>query len=195
MKFIFPFLLLLISGLLFFFVANPMYSDVTKLRADVDAYNIALSNSTNLQKTRDDLLSRYKNITQEDKDRLDRFLPNTVNNIKFILEIERLASLHNMPLNNIKFEPPQQQTAAQNGTPVTANDPSAAKPYGVFPIEFTTQGNYDTFVQFIKDVEHNLRLVDVKSVAFNVPAQPVKPTDGDPNIYTYTLKVETYWLK
>lgn len=161
-------------------------------------YNTALDNSAQLQKTRDALVDTYKNITESDKTRLEHFLPNTVNNIRFILEIEQLANLHNMPIKNIKFEPQRaQDPKATNGAVVVATDPAAARPYGVFPIEFTTEGNYQTFALFLKDVEHNLRLVDVKSISFAVPPppDPKAPTYVDPTIYNYTLKVETYWLK
>ena len=80
---------------------------------------------------------------------------------------------------------------------VVASDPSSSRPYGIFPIEFTTEGNYETFTAFLKDIEHNLRLVDVKSIGFTVPPPPDPKATVyvDPNIYTYTLKVETYWLK
>lgn len=198
MKLIFSISLIIISGVLFFTVVNPIYGDVSNLRTEVETYNLALSNSKELQSTRDSLVDTYKNITKEDRNRLEHFLPNTVNNIRFILEIERIANLHSMSLKNIKFDAFKTEetktTASGNTTMVTANDPNSNQPYGVFPIEFTTEGNYDTFVLFLKDLEHNLRLVDVKSVTFTVPQATEKST-FDPNVYTYTLKVETYWLK
>ncbi len=206
MRFIFSISILIISGILFFTVVNPLYSDVSDLRKEVAAYNLALNNSTELQKTRDSLVDTYKNIKEEDRDRLEHFLPNTVNNIKFILEVERIANLHSMSLKNIKFDPPKTGdskmmgtaggSTSTGGTLITTNDPSASKPYGVFPVEFTTEGNYSTFVLFLKDLEHNLRLVDIKSISFTVPnVDPKQGAQIDPNIFTYTLKVETYWLK
>lgn len=196
MKFVFSIALIVISIILFFSVVNPLRSDVSDLRTQVSTYNIALDNSKQLQETRDQLVKTYSNIKQEDRDRLEHFLPNTVNNIKFILEVERIASLHSISIKNIKFqaEKPQDTKTLANGKQVTvaASDPQNNLAYGVFPIEFSTEGNYDTFVSFLKDLEHNLRLIDIKSIGFSVPQQSV---GVDPNIYTYTLKVETYWLK
>lgn len=196
MKLIFPILCLIISGLVFFAVVDPMYNDVSKLRADVAAYNVALNNSTELQKKRDSLVEVYKNIKKEDKIRLEHFLPNTVNNIRFILEIEQIAKLYNMPIKNIKFESQKsQETKSTAGNIVISDDPLGARPYGVFPIEFTTEGTYEMFSSFLKDIENNLRLVDVKAVSFIVPGQEKPAVGVNPNIYTYTLRVETYWLK
>lgn len=195
MKLILPILFILISVGTFVFGVNPFYKEVKTLRAEIIEYNKALDNSTNLQKTEDALITSLNSIKQSDKDRLYSFLPSTVNNIQFILEIERIANLHNMPIKDIKFE------AKKN---VNANDPNIvvseagadSRPFGVFPIEFTTEGDYNSFILFLKDLEFNLRLTDVKSISFTSPDSSDKPTPGvDPNIYRYSLKVETYWLK
>lgn len=201
MKFIFSISLLIISGLLFFIIVNPLYSSVSELRTEVQTYNLALDNSTELQKTRDGLVDTYKNIKEENREKLEHFLPNTVNNIKFILEVERIANLHSMSIKNIKFDTSKQDASktTANGTTsvIKSNDPSSALPYGTFPIEFTTEGTYDTFSLFLKDLERNLRLVDVKSISFTVPTGATDKAGAgpNPNIYSYSLKVETYWLK
>ncbi len=196
MRFLFPLSLILIACILFFAVVNPMRAEVAQLGSDVLIYNTALDNSTELQKTRDQLVDVYKNIKQEDKDRLAHFLPNTVNNIRFILEIEQIANLHSMPIENIKFQAQESIPEAPkgaNGTVITSNNPAIALPYGIFPVEFTTTGSYEAFGQFLQDIEHNLRLVNVKSISFTTPTQ--QQAIADPNTYTYLLKVETYWLK
>lgn len=199
MRFLFPLSCIIIALVIFFSFVDPLYGDIKNLKKDVATYNLALSNSTELQKVRDSLVETYKNIKPEDKKRLENFLPNTVNNIRFILEIEQIANMHSMPIKNIKFEPAEKQGDTKtntSGTVIAVNDPLTLKPYGTFPIEFTTEGKYEIFTQFIRDIERNLRLVDIKSISFNIPAIPEKtlPT-FDPNLYTYTLKVETYWLK
>jgi len=201
MKFIFSISILIISGVLFFTLVNPLYSQVKELKTDVATYNLALSNSKELANKQDDLARQYTNISLENRTRLERFLPNTANNIKFILEVERIANIHSMPIGDIKFTAPsatdQLKTNAITGTGtgavIASNDPTASLPYGIFPIEFTTKGNYNNFVLFLQDLERNLRLVDIKSVNFSVPLGDVKGTD--PNIYNFTIKIETYWLK
>jgi len=192
MKFISSIAFIIITITLFFVVINPMYSDVKTLMADVDGYSTALNNSTELQKTRDSLVDTYKNVKQEDRDRLSHFLPSTIGNIELILEIEKIANLHGMPVGDIRFE--AKQADGSNGSVAVANT-NDNLPYGVFPMEFTIEGKYDTFVSFLKDLEHNLRLVDVNSISFNVPAQATGAGQADANIYSYSLKVKTYWLK
>ena len=179
-------------------MVGPLWNDVDTLRAEVDQYNVALDNSTGLQKTRDNLLTKYNSISNDDKNKLQHLLPDSVNNIKFILEIESLANLHGMPLSNIKFENQNDNSTPDPKTAiVTAAAKGGLKSYGVFPVEFTVDGNYDSFVLFLKDVEYNLRLVDVKSVSFMVPSvvQTKAADSPDPSIYSYNVKINTYWLK
>jgi Tfp pilus assembly protein PilO len=202
MKFISSILFIIISIVLFFTVIDPIYGEVRQLRTDVATYNTALDNSTELQKTRDSLIETYKNVKTEDKDRLAHFLPSTIGNIELILEIEKLANLHGMPIGNIKFdtkslESPDTTTSGTSNVVVAETNPADSLPYGIFPMQFIIEGKYDTFVAFLKDLEHNLRLVDVKSISFDVPPPnaPGDTTPVDTSIYTYTIGVETYWLK
>jgi len=199
MKLIYSISSLIIAGVLFFVFVDPLYGEVKQLRTDVATYNTALNNSTELQKTRDSLLEVYKNVKTEDKDRLEHFLPSTIGNIELILEIEKIANLHGMPIGDIKFDTKNLESQDGTVTPdtvVAESDPSAYLPYGIFPMEFIIEGRYDTFVSFLKDLEHNLRLVDVKGISFIVPSPTLNQADTtSPSIYKYTVKVETYWLK
>jgi hypothetical protein len=202
MRLILSITFIVVAVALFFVAVNPIYSDVKVLRTDVATYNTALSNSTELQQTRDSLVEIYKNIKKEDRDRLSHFLPSTINNIELILEIEKIANLHGLPIKNISFdtkntEKKSESSAASEEMVVAAEeDPSDYLPYGVFTMNFVIEGKYDSFLVFLNDLEHNLRLVDIKSVSFTVPVPSANPTDTtNPNIYSYKLEVNTYWLK
>jgi hypothetical protein len=196
MKFILPILFILLSVLTFVFGVNKFYKEVSALKSDIVVYNTALDNSTNLQKTEDSLIKAYNEIKQEDKDRLGNFLPSAVNNIQFVLEIERIANLHNMPIKDIRFQSIKGDNVSADSKVVVSAASNDNRPYGVFPVDFTTEGTYEAFILFLKDLEYNLRLVDVKSVSFSVSDISDKMSPGtDPNTYRYSLKIETYWLK
>ncbi len=212
MKIISSILFLTASVLIFFFLIDPLYGDVKELRSNVSTYNSALSNSTDLQKTRDELIESYKQISEKDREKLNHLLPSTINNIELILEIEKIANLHGMPVGDIKFDSTIGVKTNSDGSSsdtnaatkiVAENDPASYLPYGVFPISFSIEGKYSVFLEFLKDLESNLRIVDIKSISFNVPDsgsgdQIVDVKNRkilDPSIYRYTLKVETYWLK
>lgn len=189
MRFIFPYIFIALSISLFVFFARPLYKEVIVLRASSVAYDTALTHSTDLQKVRDTLVSKYANINDQDKNRLAHFLPNTVDNIQLILEIEKIASMNGMVVSNILFAPPQ-----------SINDKSSAsksdtmKSYGTFNLEFKTQARYEVFSIFLQDLEKNLRLIDVKSISFAINNNS-RTASPDPLTYEYLVKIQTYWLK
>lgn len=193
-----------LSGLVFFFFIDPTYGDIKNFRTNVSTYNAALSNSAELEQARDSLVERYKGIKQDDVERLSHLLPSSINNIELILEIEKIANIHGMPISDVRFDSTMSANKTdtkKEGTTVTAeNNPSDYLPYGVFPVEFTVEGRYDTFISFLKELESNLRLVDIKSISFSVAtptegAQGNTKTNIDTSLFRYTLKIETYWLK
>lgn len=200
MRFLLPLLLIIAGSVLGFFIANPIYKNVLQLRAEVAAYDTAIASSSELKNTRDSLVDAYKKIKQEDKDRLTHLIPDKMSNLEFILEIEKMASSHGLSINNIKFEKQEIKKPVISNTAIVLEgdtvNPEDSIPYGTFPVEFETEGTYDTFILFLKDLEYNLRLTDIKSAAFTVPEPGVKLDEGmDPNVHIYKLKAETYWLK
>jgi len=197
MRLILPISFVVIIIALFLAVINPLYKDVKQIKADVLAYNVALDNSADLQKTRDDLVDKYKNIKIEDKERLNHFLPSTINNIELILEVERIANLHGFPIKDIRFETKgleKTNETEKGGKIVAESDPADRLPYGIFPMEFIVEGKYNAFVDFLKDLELNLRLIDIKSISFSV-SSPGAGVDTNSDVYSYTLRAEIYWLK
>ncbi len=201
MRRIFPIIFIIIAIAIFFTVGKPLQSDVSVLSADVSQYNTALSNSTELEKTRDSLLDVYnKQVSPDNKDRLNKLLPNNTNNIELILEIQKIIDLYNLPLSNIKFDAPIISGSGNvSNTTNNASNTQTAKaqsllPYGVFNLEFQTQGSYETFVSFVNSLEGNLRLINIKAITF-APIISKNGSSADTDNYKFDIKLETYWLK
>ncbi len=198
MRILFPLSFIVIAVLLGIFVINPLYKSVVGLRTEVEAYNIAMKSSVELKDTRDSLIDAYRKIKQDDKDRLTHLIPSSMSNLEFILEVEKLASAHQMSINNIVFEKKDVKTPVDKKNTVLIEDDNqkAELSYGTFPIEFEVAGTYDNFILFLKELEYNLRLTDIKSASFSVPNPNEKLAEGaNPNVHLYKLKAETYWLK
>ena len=209
MRFLFPILSVLISVALFFIFVDPFRVEVFQLRDDIAKYNDALGNLTNLEKTFKDLVDNYKLIKQEDKDRLNIALPQNANNLRFILELEHVANLRNLALENVNFDVSMKDPAT-NASVVAIASETPSNDYDVFPVEFTITTDYPTFLNFVKDIESNLRITDIKSISFissipdkkNTTTTTTNPIGNmnttnmnNSNVYSFTLKVETYWLK
>ena len=194
MRLLIPIILFIVSAVSFFLFTNPLYLEIKQLRTDTASYSEALQNANQLRKVRDDLNTRYKSFTPVDIDRLQKMVPNTVDNIRLILEINSIANKYSMVLKNIKYDTETKQTTDPRFAEVPQQGPK--KQYQTFEMAFSTEGSYDNFLLFLRDLEKNLRIVDISSITFSAPdANPGQQGQTNANVYRYDFKVKTYWLK
>jgi len=198
MRFIVPLLLIGISIAGFFVFISPKYEEVVALKAQVAAYDKALNNSKSLEDERDKLIKKSNDISKINKEKIEKMLPDSIDNIRLILEIEELASVYGMYLKDVRYD---DEKKAEEGTPQVVQagvvDESANQDYGIWNLEFTTEGSYSNFINFTRDIEKNLRLVDISSVQFSSITAPSSKsaTSVSTDNYIYTFKIKTYWLK
>jgi Tfp pilus assembly protein PilO len=183
-RFIFPIILIAISVISYFTFIDPNYQEIKTLRAQLASYNNALANERQLQTIRNSLTEKRNSMSASDIERLNRLLPDNVNNVGLILDLNALGQPLGMQIQNVKFE-------VQNNANQQGQDQKLAaqekKDYGVFNIEFSTIGSYSNFVSFLAQLDKSLRMIDVQSISFN--------STDDRTIYRYDFKVKTYWLK
>ncbi len=196
------FLLLLITACIGIFIGFiiPRYHAVQDLRSDVASYNANLATASQLEQSRQSLIAQYNNIQKTDLDNITTLLPDSVDNIRLIIQVNALATKDGLSsLHSVDYDTTQVPSSSAGGTgtdesqtvenPVTAN-----LPYGQFVISFQTSGQYSNFLSFISDLEQNLRLVDITNVEFTgIPGSSGTPTAASGLNYKVTLK--TYWLK
>lgn len=204
MKFIMPIILTGIAITFFFVVTNPLYNNISVLQTNLASYNQALSTSAQLKNERDQLTTVYNNINPDDLSRLQKLLPDDVNNILLILEIQGIAKNYGMQISNVSYDTTDTSTAATNATSGTAatqganiSSNSTVADYGTFNLGFSTSGTYDNFINFTKGLESNLRIVDISSINFS--SNSISSSSGvstsAPDIYKYDFKIKTYWFK
>jgi Tfp pilus assembly protein PilO len=197
MRLITPIILIALTVALFFTFTSPMYNKLAALRAESASYNEALSNSKQLENERDKLTQKYNTIGAENIARLNKFLPENVDNIRLILEIEKIASPYGMQLKNVKYNSQAKPDPATPGSNVIqGGNIGQTKDYGAWDLEFNTTGSYSNLVNFVKDLEKNLRIVDVTSIDFSSEASTPSGTTTIPSQnYEYHFHIKTYWLK
>lgn len=197
-RFIMPIVLVGITVALFLMFTNPLYEDISALRVEVSAYNDALDNSKMLENERDKLTAKYNSIDPTNLTKLERMMPENVDNIRLILEIEQIAAPYGMALQDVKYNviDPNEAMLATGIQGAGAAKPTP-KDYGVFDLEFSTVGSYNNFINFTKDLESNLRIVDISSVVFSSEESGLSANgkSSTSEIYKYNFKIKTYWLK
>src|SRR3989338_2229285 len=194
-RFILPIILKGIAFTGFFVFTNPLYKNISLERERITSYNEALDNSKALEAERDKLTQKYNSFDPEDLSRLQKLLPDSVDNIRLILEIEKIASPYGMVLKDVKYDATSKDTPISQASGATqAVKNSTGKDYSVWNLEFSIQGTYNNFTNFVKDLENNLRVVDISSIQFSSNAGAgISPSLSES--YKYSFKIKTYWLK
>lgn len=166
----------------------PRYREVQVMRAEVASFGNRLEVAEQLKLSREDLIAQYNSIAKVDLDNVKTLLPDSVDNIRLIIQLDALATKNGMSsLRNVQYD-------AEKVVDPTKGDTAGAtqKPYGEFTISFDTTGQYKSFLSFIADLEQNLRLVDVVSVEFSTTEGGER---GIADSLRYTVTLKTYWLK
>lgn len=170
-------ILLIASAGLFFGYIDPTYTDVKSKLAEKAEYDGALNRSKELQIERDKLLTKYNAMPKQDRDMLGKLVPDNIDNVRLIIDLDEIAKKYSMRVRNFRAD-----SAEKSDTLGASNNP-----YGTLTLSFTTTASYNTFLAFLKDLEHSLRVIDVTAIAFN---------SSDTNtLYDYNVTLKTYWLK
>ena len=177
-------ILIVAAGLIFFGYIDPTYQGTIKpLQSDAAQYSKALNEEAQFSKIRNSLSDTENSFPSEGRTMLEKMLPNTVDNVRLIIDISNLATQYGVKLKNIKINAPS-GAANQTGSAIALG--VEQNPFGTMLLNFTVSSPYSNFVQFIKGLERSLRIVDVSSISFN-------STDVD--LYDYSVGIKTYWLK
>ena len=170
---------------------QPTYDSVQTENAQIAQYDEALSKASELQQLKQSLLSRYNTFDPAQIDRLQKLLPDHVDNVRLILDIDSLAGKHGMALQNVVVS---QNASSQGSQSATAIIGASQQAYDSLTIKFTTQGSYETFRQFLAAFESSLRIVDLVSLNISRGSNNAQGNAAVP-LYTYNITLRTYWLK
>lgn len=185
MRNLLPIILIVLSIGLFYLYINPSFMNVQTLIGTEHQYQDALSKASELGARRDQLLTKYNSFSQDEINRLNRILPDSVDTVKLITDLDSVAGKYGITLHSINVT----QALLDNSQSINTNEASTT-PYNTTTINFGFSATYPNLVLFLKDMEKSLQMVDIKSVSFDVPQGGLSA-----NMYNYNVSLDTYSLK
>ena len=174
---------------IFFMYTQPTYDNIEVQKREVERYDEALGRAEELQQLKQTLLSRYNAFNPADLARLQRLLPDHVDNVRLVLDLDNLAAQHAMALQSVVISAPGGEAG---GNSVLGAIGSARQKFDSLTLRFSTRATYSLFVQFLESLESSLRVVDLVSLALAPDTSVV--TSGEPT-YRFDITIRTYWLK
>jgi len=177
MRLVTPLILVGIAIGLYIAYINPTYDTVVELQAEQASFDDALDRSKELMAIRDRLLNTYNSFSSKDIDRLEGLLPDHVDSVRLIIDIDGIAATHGLRVQDVDIS-----TKGSDNS----SGADSSNPVGIVNLGFAVESSYSTFKQFLADLEDSLRVLDVVALSFSA-------SDGDLTKYFVTIK--TYWLK
>ena len=176
-KFIKPLILLLLSAGLFFSYSDPTYKDIKKIKKTKIKYDEALGKSKELRIARDNLVNKYNSFSENDLTRIRKMLPDNVDNVRLIMDINSIAAKYGAFIRNVKVNTSEDEEKMK-----IINK----KKYDSVVLEFSISATYEDFLKFIFDLKNSLRLVDIIKLDFS--------SISDTENYKYNFTIKTYRL-
>lgn len=179
---LFPVFALLIAVGLFFGYISPTYNGtITENQAAIERFDSALDAAQRFQTKEGELSAARNAISPEALTRLDAFLPDGVDNVQLILDLDALADRSGMRLSDFDTSVPSEAAASTDSFALAQEDPIDS-----LNLTMTGTGTYSAFRTFLAGIEQSLRPLDI--VAVDV----VSSATG---VYSYDITLRLYWLR
>ena len=182
------------SVLVFVLYVQPTYDDIQRNRATVAQFDSALERTREIQTLKESLLNRYNVFVGENLDRLQKMLPDHVDNVRLVLDLDGIASRYGLRLQNVTVQ--QQSPAENNGAVILNSGNIQNNPYQSLTLQFRVVATYDDFLRLLGDLESSLRIVDLVSLSVQPFSASGAITEEETEpLYTFGVALRTYWLK
>ena len=174
---------------IFFDLVQPAYSDAKTLQSQQLGEEGYLQSQTVLAKQVQATLNTYQNEAQGAAN-VGLAMPSGEDVAGALAQIQGIAANNNILVSSISVTPPalQAQVAVPAGNMLM-------KPLGSFMFKLAASGSYESFKNFLSELETNVRIFDVKAVSLQPAggaaggARPVFSSDA----FSYTITVATYY--
>lgn len=193
-RFIIAIVGMLVAGSVFFLYTKPTYDQIKLVQQQIGQYDQALERANELQERKQELLTRYNAFNPGDLERLQKLLPDHVDNVRLVLDFDNLASKHRLAIQNVSIGRGGSDGAAKNAAAIQSIG-GDNKDYDSLTLKFSTQGTYDGFVTFMDDIQASLRIVDLVALSLSPASKGSDSAEGGEIAYRFDVTIRTYWLK
>lgn len=186
-KFLITIILLFGTTIVGFFYLLPQWRNFQALREDSTALAGISEEFDALIQNRDALLNLINSVSSDNLQRIDQALPVGIRAADFLVSLESMAGKNNVVLRRVDLAS-SAEASPRGGQPRPAGATVSAQKSGVineFPVGISISGSYESFKGFLSYLEKNLRLIDVRDIAFTPPDKP--------SAFDIVIKAKTYY--
>lgn len=168
---------------LFVLYINPTWTGtIADARVAIANDDSALAAASAYTAEEGQLVSQRDAISPADLKRLDTFLPDSVDNVGLILNLNALAARSGLSLSHVDVSSSANGSGGSSG----ALPAAGANPVGSVDISVSAIGTYPALVNFLRGVEMSERLLDVQEITVK---------GSETGVYNYQMRLRLYWLR
>ncbi|MDP2741601.1 MAG: hypothetical protein Q8O66_02880 [bacterium] len=180
------FMLFVASLIVYFNLIVPAGDEEQRIKAQAISREDFVKNQQAAISQVQKLISSYKG-EGELRDVVSSVLPLSPDLAGAFAQLSGLAQVNKLLIQNVTVGIPINQNAQVNNNAGAAVSQPLARPFGSVDFQMKVVGSYGDFKSFLKNLETNIRIFDVKKITLE---SPVKPNQ---EIYNYDLTVGTYY--
>lgn len=175
-----PLLLVVAAIALFIGYVQPTYSGpVAGLKTEIKNLDAALTAARDFKEKEVELTQARAAIEPGQLARLESFLPDSVDNVQLIVDLNSLAARSGVQLSAFNIAGGAQTATAESAL-------TSGEPLESLELSVSATGTYAAFRTFLKGVETSLRPLDIIELSVR---------DSETGVYTYDITFRLYWLR
>jgi hypothetical protein len=176
---------------LFIGYTQPTYDTATiPTQASITDVDTALVAAQRFKEKEVELARQQAAIDPAQLARVSAFLPDSVDNVQLIVDLNSLAARSGIQLSNFDIEGGAPAAGTPNAPAALAGSPTTVLGSGEsvesLQLSVSATGTYAAFRAFLDGVEKSLRPLDVVELAVQ---------DSTTGVYTYKITFRLYWLR
>lgn len=182
--------LIIAVGVFFAYVGPTWKGEITTTKAAIKSDDDALSAAKAYTEAQNQLTAARNAIDPNDLARLTSFIPDSVDNVRIILDINSLAARSGLTISNVTVS---DSSTSRTKSSVSSNTQAGAStlaapenPVGSVDLSLAAAGTYSSLRSFLDGVEKSGRLLDLRDLAVK---------GSNTGAYNYQMTLRIYWLR
>lgn len=174
---------------------RPAFAEIAEIQDDLSRYESTVSKASELNSALQNLIATERNIDPRDQERLQAYLPHTINNVTVMRDIQSIFNVMGLPLTSLSSA----STDAIATPMVEGEEPTVDTTQKLVFRDFglTFAGTYDDLKRVLGAVEANAYPLEVVNLTFESstnPSQSEQELGLRPGTMQFDMVLRTYAL-
>ena len=168
-------------GIIFMYVSPTWSGQIAITKAAIAADDKTIAAAKAFTAHEEELTTAEKHMDPDSLKRLNLLLPDSINTIGMIVDLNKLGSDSGLSVANVSISNTPAPSAVDMGAAAHQSNETS------LDFQANAAGSYTALKAFMKAVEKSQRLINIQSV-------DVAGAAADTGVYTYLIKMRAYWL-